>query len=47
MNVVIAAPGDKAAALEELWQLRDVLAEVDDCAAARVHTLYNELVVAS
>jgi hypothetical protein len=43
--VVVAAPGDKAAALAELWQVRDVLADVDDCAAARVHALYNELVI--
>jgi hypothetical protein len=45
MPVVIAEPGDRAAALEELWQVRDVLAEVDDCAAAQVHAVYNALVV--
>jgi len=45
MAVVIAQPGDKTAALAELWQLRDVLADVDDTAAAQVHALYNQLVV--
>lgn len=44
-TVIVAGPGDVAAALAELWQLRDVLADVDDCAAAQVHALYNELVL--
>lgn len=44
MNEIIAQPGDREAALKELWQIRDVLSESDDVAAAQVHTLYNALV---
>lgn len=45
-TAAVAEPGAKAAALSELWQVRDTLSEVDDCAAAQVHAVYNWLVIA-
>lgn len=29
---------------DELWALRDVVSELDDCAAAQMHTLVNRLI---
>jgi hypothetical protein len=46
MTVVVAKPGDRGAALSELWQVRDLLAESDPDLAARLHAVYNALVVA-
>ena len=43
--VVVAPPGDRGAALAELWQIRDLLAETDPDLAARFHGVYNALVV--
>jgi hypothetical protein len=34
----------RGAALAELWQLRDQLAETDPDLAARIHAIYNALV---
>lgn len=45
MTVVVAKPGDRGAALAELWQIRDLLAESDPDLAARLHGVYNALVV--
>lgn len=45
MTVVVAKPGDRPAALAELWQVRDLLAESDPDLAARLHAVYNALVV--
>lgn len=44
-TVVVAKPGDRAAVLSELWQIRDLLAESDPDIAARVHAVYNALVI--
>jgi hypothetical protein len=45
MTVVVAKPGDRPAALAELWQGRDLLAAPDPALAARLHAVYNALVV--
>ncbi|HLU95209.1 MAG TPA: hypothetical protein VKZ89_00060 [Thermobifida alba] len=45
MTVVVAEPGDRAAALSELWQLRDQLSVSDPDLAAQLHAIYNKLVV--
>lgn len=45
MTVVVAEPGDRAAVLSELWQIRDLLEKSDPDIAARVHAIYNALVV--
>lgn len=45
MTVVVAKPGNRPAALAELWQVRDLLAESDPDLAARLHAVYNALVV--
>ena len=29
---------------ETVWQLRDVVSETDDYAAAQLHTIYNQLI---
>jgi hypothetical protein len=36
---------DRGAALAELWQLRDLLIESDPDLAARLHAIYNALIV--
>lgn len=41
---VVAAPGDVPAVLAELWQVRDLVAEFDDEAAAQLHTVYNAII---
>jgi hypothetical protein len=46
MTVVVAKPGDRGAALAELWQLRDQFSVTDPDLAARLHAIYNDLVVA-
>jgi hypothetical protein len=46
MTVVVAKPGDRAAALAELWQVKDLLAESDPDLSAQLHGIYNALVVA-
>lgn len=45
MTVVVAEPGDRVAVLSELWQIRDLLEKSDPDIAARVHAIYNALVV--
>ncbi|HEX6969060.1 MAG TPA: hypothetical protein VF174_09660 [Micromonosporaceae bacterium] len=45
MTVVVAKPGDRDAALAELWQLRDQFATTDPDLAAQLHAIYNRLVV--
>lgn len=45
MTVVVAKPGDRGAALAELWQLRDEFSVTDPDIAARLHAIYNQLVV--
>jgi hypothetical protein len=45
MKIVVAEPGDRGAALAELWQLREALSETDPDLAAQLHSIYNQLVV--
>jgi hypothetical protein len=45
MTVVVAEPGDRGAALVELWQLRDQFSVTDPDLAAQLHSIYNKLVV--
>src|SRR5690606_41723388 len=42
-HAVVAEPGDRSTTLEELWQIRDLLAESDPDAAAQLHAIYNRL----
>lgn len=44
MTVVVAEPGDRAAVLSELWQIRDLLEPTDPDLAAQIHAVYNALV---
>lgn len=46
MTVVVAKPGERATALAELWQVKDLLAESDPDLSAQLHGIYNALVVA-
>jgi hypothetical protein len=44
MPTVVARPGDRMAAIAELWQIRDLLSESDPDEAAQLMAVYNRLV---
>jgi hypothetical protein len=44
MPTVVARPGDRLAAISELWQIRDLLADTDPDEAAQILAVYNALV---
>lgn len=44
MPTVVARPGDRLAAISELWQIRDLLADTDPDQAAQIVTIYNQLI---
>lgn len=44
MPTVVARPGDRMAAIAELWQIRDLLADTDPEEAAQLVSVYNALV---
>jgi hypothetical protein len=44
MPTVVARPGDRLAAISELWQIRDLLSDTDPDQAAQIVTIYNQLI---